>query len=398
MKVITKTSVTSNISRVGDIWKGEIPTTISITADSYSEKLEFPITGLLPISVLADKALGVDVEFEIWSEAGVKLGSTTIYSFSWNPVGPNTMVSFYLSGSDKLFGTHTMLITTTYETSTTGLLSRYLKDEKRIPFTIQKVLPSKVPDAPVIKASISGESIIVDFDSVPANPPVTKYQLTLATLNSPTLTPTSVASYGGRCIVMENSNPNFVLTKNEIQGYFNSASCQATSNSPYVLVRVEAVNSVGNGEVSKGTYFGPEVFGLQKFSSSRQSSSSQSQTSNTTSCELINFNMEEFLLEVDEYNSRVKEFKNKYGKQLRKFVFYDSQYPLEPVYCEKTENEIQNKARTVVFNNAKEELRILDQALVKAENSSKSITCVKGKTTKRVTGISPKCPSGFKRK
>jgi hypothetical protein len=28
----------------------------------------------------------------------------------------------------------------------------------------------------------------------------------------------------------------------------------------------------------------------------------------------------------------------------------------------------------------------------------KSISCIKGKTTKKVSGISPKCPSGYKRK
>jgi hypothetical protein len=27
-----------------------------------------------------------------------------------------------------------------------------------------------------------------------------------------------------------------------------------------------------------------------------------------------------------------------------------------------------------------------------------SITCVKGKTTKKVTAVSPKCPAGFKKK
>ncbi|NCU87489.1 MAG: hypothetical protein EBV58_06765, partial [Actinobacteria bacterium] len=27
-----------------------------------------------------------------------------------------------------------------------------------------------------------------------------------------------------------------------------------------------------------------------------------------------------------------------------------------------------------------------------------TITCVKGKTTKKVTGLNPKCPSGYKKK
>jgi hypothetical protein len=28
----------------------------------------------------------------------------------------------------------------------------------------------------------------------------------------------------------------------------------------------------------------------------------------------------------------------------------------------------------------------------------KTITCIKGKTTKKVTGVAPKCPKGFKKK
>jgi hypothetical protein len=34
----------------------------------------------------------------------------------------------------------------------------------------------------------------------------------------------------------------------------------------------------------------------------------------------------------------------------------------------------------------------------KATTKKTTITCVKGKTTKKVTGVNPKCPSGFKKK
>jgi hypothetical protein len=164
--VNTTSPVTSSIPNVGNIWKGDIPTSISYPTDSFSEKLEFPITGAIPISVLADRANGVDVEFAIWTDSGVKLGSQTVYSFSWNPVGPNTMVSMYLSRADNLYGTHTMLITTSYTTSTTGLLSRYLKDEQRVKISINKSVPVKAPEAPVIKGSLAGETAVIEFDSI----------------------------------------------------------------------------------------------------------------------------------------------------------------------------------------------------------------------------------------
>jgi hypothetical protein len=34
----------------------------------------------------------------------------------------------------------------------------------------------------------------------------------------------------------------------------------------------------------------------------------------------------------------------------------------------------------------------------KKSSAKTTITCVKGKTTKKVTGVSPKCPSGYKKK
>jgi hypothetical protein len=213
--------------------------------------------------VLADRANGVDVDFAIWTDSGVKLGSQTIYSFSWNPVGPNTMVSMYLSRAANLYGTHTMLITTSYTTSTTGLLSRYLKDEQRVKISINKSVPLKAPDAPVIKGSLAGETAVIEFDSIEANPQVSNYQLTVSSLRSPELSPTSALSFGPRTIVMEGLTPKFIVSKSEITRYFSSG--YATQGSPYLLLRVEAVNAQGNSNPSNGIYFEPKNFGLSIF-------------------------------------------------------------------------------------------------------------------------------------
>jgi hypothetical protein len=37
-------------------------------------------------------------------------------------------------------------------------------------------------------------------------------------------------------------------------------------------------------------------------------------------------------------------------------------------------------------------------ATVKPTAKKTTITCVKGKTTKKVTGVNPKCPAGYKKK
>lgn len=258
------TKITSDIPTVGQIWKGDIPVLVSYPTDSYSEKLEFPITGILPISELADRARGVEVQFAIWSDTGVKLGSQTVYSFSWNPVGPNTMVSLYLYQAPALYGKHTMLITTSYTTSTTGLLSRYLKDEKKVQIEIKKVLPNKVPEAPVLMSSWVGSDMIAEFEPIIANPPVTKYQLTFSSLLSPNLAPTSTLSFGTRTIIMEGIDNKFIVTKTELSRYF--ASGYAAIGSPYILMRVEAVNALGNSNLSNGISFEPKYFGLLPYS------------------------------------------------------------------------------------------------------------------------------------
>ena len=148
IQIAATSTVTSVIPEVGAIWTGEIPTAISIPPDESSGKLEFTIKGLLPISVLADQANGVKVEFSVWSDSGVKLGSETIYSFSWNPVGPNTMVSMYLFDNSALSGTHTLLMNTEYSTSTNGLLSRYIKDDRQLKIKISKEIAKPLPTAP----------------------------------------------------------------------------------------------------------------------------------------------------------------------------------------------------------------------------------------------------------
>jgi len=262
--VSSKTTVISEIPTVGQIWRGDIPVSVSYPSDSFSEKLEFPIIGILPKDVLADRARGVEVEFAIWSDAGIKLGSQKVYSFSWNPVGPNTMVSMYLTQNPSLYGIHTMLITTSYTTSTTGLLSRYLKDEKRVQIEIKKLLASKKPDSPDLKNSWENGNAILEFAAIVSNPPVTKYQLSVSSLLAPNLAPTSTFSYGAGTILLEGTDNKFVVTKSELTRYF--ASGYAAIGSEYILFRVEAINAIGNSNLSNGIYFEPKSWGLQPHS------------------------------------------------------------------------------------------------------------------------------------
>jgi hypothetical protein len=134
--VVSKvTPYKANIAGVGDIWKGDIPTSFEFPLGSYSQYIEFPIQGILPYAVLADRATGTNVEFELWSTVGKKIAYATVYSFSWNPIGPNTLVSLSLREAEAI-GSHVLIIRTIYETNTNGLLTSYLKQEIQMPVTV----------------------------------------------------------------------------------------------------------------------------------------------------------------------------------------------------------------------------------------------------------------------
>lgn len=123
------------IQGVGNIWTGLLPTRIAYPVDSLISTLSFPIQGLLPIDTLRDSLTGVDVTFEIWSDAGKKIGNAHIFSSDWNPAGPNTLVSMYIYG-DGAIGTQTLIIRTQYNLRSNGLVTTYLKQETKQPIQI----------------------------------------------------------------------------------------------------------------------------------------------------------------------------------------------------------------------------------------------------------------------
>jgi hypothetical protein len=163
LAIVKETSVvTGSTSVTSNIWKGNIPTRVGIR--QYSNYLvEFPIQGLLAYETLGAKnsrGTGVTVEFEIWSSGGKKLGYDTIYSSSWNPVGPNTSVEFYLF--DYPIGTHTLIIRTKYELSTTGLLTTYWEGKIQQAITVYDIDAQARIDAEALaKAKAEAEAKVI---------------------------------------------------------------------------------------------------------------------------------------------------------------------------------------------------------------------------------------------
>ena len=57
------------------------------------------------------------------------------------------------------------------------------------------------------------------------------------------------------------------------------------------------------------------------------------------------------------------------------------------------------KAKQDALAKAAAELKAKQDAVAKAATNKKiTITCIKGKTVKKVSAIKPKCPAGFKKK
>ena len=410
LKVLETTTTVSSVQTSGEIWRGLIPTNVVLMQGEYHGELKFPIEGRLAHKVLADRSLGVDVEFELWSSAGKKIAYDTVYSSDWNPVGPNTLVSMTIYQSDlSASATYTLLIRTVYKVSTTGLLSRYLEDKKTLNF---KIVEAKLPSKVTQKVNVADEFEIqnaLDSTSYEIGIGFTKSDLTNADC---TKVPSS--SYLPPVVIKTVTSLKFKLTDEDL--YEIAKRLGASLNSPYRTV-VRGVNQFGVGDWSNGfcgdKFFSPALAAAEARAAAttdgtnksqvkpNSSNSTQSAVSNRDSfqaCEEINYEVEVLLAQAEEFNKKIEAFKRQFGKSLRKFVFYDAFHPLESVMCSSDVKEYNNQARNLVLGNAQEELKFLEQKYEEVSRLYKTISCIKGKVTKQIKGMNPKCPKGYKMK
>lgn len=232
---------------IENIWKGNIPTKITYPVETFSQKLEFPIQGLLPYSTLADKLNGVDVYFEIWAQSGKKLAYDTVYSFDWNPVGPNTLVSMYIYPEDVV-GTHTMLIRTEATLSSTGLISRYLKGEIRIPIQIIGVSkPGKVE-----RMSAKWNTDNLEYTLTTSGTAVKEYEIGLSYLLVSTSDKTVSANYSAMQVIKKVSDKTFTVSYQEYIDWLkkNNLWLEGTT----IMLRARGINDGGIGDWGYGLY------------------------------------------------------------------------------------------------------------------------------------------------
>jgi hypothetical protein len=393
LSITESSDYTAVVEVVGQIWKGKIPTRIAYPAGSSSQKLEFQIQGILPQSVLGNRATGTDVEFEIWSDAGKKIAYDTVYSSDWNPVGPNTLVSMYLYESEAI-GTHTMIVRTIYELSTTGLLTRYIKSEQR--FTVRIVSAVKPAQVDLTSASDFtnnvGYALGTKYSFTPlSTPAITRYEVGLLIMKSPGLDPAANANYLDPVVLKTINSGNFELyyedLKPELLKYMSDLS-----NSAFII-KVRAVSEGGAGIWGKGYYtLTKEILNAEATKKQLAETAETQRLDRIARCSATN-------TAIPQLGSLVDSYISKYPMNST-FTSLKSEIPAQ-LNCGSAGDP--SMASTISDQDAK--LASIDQRLTYAMQladrppaSKKTITCLKGKVTKKVTGIAPKCPAGYKKK
>lgn len=376
------TPYTANISSVGNIWTGNIPKTIEFPLGNYSQKIEFQIQGLLPIAVLTDRATGTDVEFELWSNAGKKIAYDTVYSSEWNPVGPNTLVSMYLSESDAI-GSHTMIVRTIYELKTNGLLTSYLKKEDRFPVSVIAKKKSQTISVATLRDRTLNEGSFTLYSSDARS---SEYSLKV-TVES--LTPTVCEPNGdliklvgsGVCTLQFSQNGNdTIAAATPVQTSF-----KVSGSRPSAITNLSA-NFSGqnlNYNFSKPTTSNP-----------------------ITKYEVTIQNLKYVGLPVSQYVS--------YGPYTVIKTIYSEQFSLssDEIKNYLLSSNVQDVTKTSIM------VRVIAYSDLGASDFSNgiytetyrfnwstaqtakkvTITCVKGKLSKKITGTNPSCPAGYTKK
>lgn len=132
--------VDGQIEKSQPLWTGDVPVKVRLPRPSsaYSSscyEFAFPIQATLPAEDMKD----VDVNFEIWTKDGTEVASASIWGYSeWNPADGPTQVEFLTCSDDFKKGSYNFFITTEYELSTDGLLSRYVEGKQTLNFRVQQ--------------------------------------------------------------------------------------------------------------------------------------------------------------------------------------------------------------------------------------------------------------------
>jgi len=409
---VTSTPTVANIPQVGDIWSGDIPTSVQFEKSiTYPcGYVIIPIRGLLSYATLADKANGVSINLTAWSDAGAKLGTGYLTSSDWNPVGPITQSKIFFCGADVI-GTHTLLIETLYYTSTTGLLSRYLSttNRSRLTISLQKTPPTPVKD---FKISLNGQQINCSWSAPSSDAPITGYEVGLFDTNTNAPLPPLDSDLKSSKIISSISS-----STRQVSIPWSEVSKITTYPGTSIVFKVRALSASGPGTWSNGIYLTQQQFAAYKPATSLPPKPNFSATVSPLDNSIIIIQIA--LSDVSNYVSSYKV--SGWITKLRRVGGQDQIGSVGPIssltsYSATWTNSAVGSYEVAValINSLGQgewsDYRSVDvpsKAVEIAPSPSPSatpvfkkttITCVKGKLTKKVTAVKPKCPSGYKLK
>lgn len=229
------------------VWKADLPARVWLEERSSGGPcgdITFSIEALLPYSQL-DTLNGPEVEFEIWSVDGTRIGTENIWRSRWNPVGPLTKVEISNCNSSG-FGEFVMLVRTKYQVSTTGLISRYYENTIRHNIVVQPA--PQVPGSMELKDGQWTKGILRHAFTVPDSElPILRYEAGFQASKSSASS--KDPKFGGIKILKKvpAKAKSFNVTKSDVKKSF-------TKGVNFVCYCVRAVSDAGPGEWSNCWY------------------------------------------------------------------------------------------------------------------------------------------------
>jgi len=401
LSVASSSPYTGSIDGVGEVWRGNIPTKVVYPAGSFSMKLEFPIQAILPYSVVGNRSTGTDVEFEIWSSAGKKIAYDTVYSFDWNPVGPNTLVSMYIYEADAN-ATHTLIIRTIYELSTNGLLTRYLKSERTLPiqFTV-----AKKPDVTDLTSANTDSSSQITY-TFKSSSNSTSYEVGIRYLIPGSVSKTTSASYYPFTFLKKVNSSPFTVTYEEIKSFLNPKNVDLSKSAIGIAVR--GVNDYMIGDWGAWYYTDTNEIVVAdsraKLAAEAADAKAKADAKAAEQASLIlaascNFANNQIVA----LTSKVESALTKYPTNST-FASIRSQIPSSLDCSQSAISGFNSKVDQLknASDSLDSDVQIELGRLLRIENLAKTptkvtISCKKGKTVKKVTGTKPVCPAGYKK-
>ena len=316
-----------------------------------------------------------------WNTKGKKVADETVYSFDWNPIGPNTLVGLRLREEDAI-GNHTLIIRTIYEVSTTGLLTRYLEQEEKRQITIvsrkkdQTIQFKQLADTSLEKGSVSLYSSDLSSSEYSLTPLLRSTTPSVCSSKDRSIT---LISSGTCTLVASHPGTDTIGSAADVSMSFKVLAGKPRTPQSFTATRAgTSINYVVSDIYDPGTSLDISISPILNPTASPTSSFSYYGPAVWKTVSNTNFS-----ITGDDLNSYFNGIILPYPR-FKSVVL---------IRVRATNSLGTSDWSTGIYSFVK------DFGIVETSaglSKATTITCVKGKLTKKVTAEKPKCPSGYK--